>query len=103
MKEAHAYLPKSDGAYDFDEMSYYVPKERLDGVIDELGASVQPEVVEFIRSAEELKMKCCMGEIDVQTFNKTCSSLEEALLAKVGVWAYQTPTYQRVYQALSNG
>ena len=83
MKEAHAYLPKSDGAYDFDEMSYYVPKERLDSVIDELGASVQPEVVDFIRHAEELKMKCCMGEIDVQTFNKTCSSLEEALLVKV--------------------
>ena len=102
MKDVHEYSSKSDGAYDLDEMSYYLPKERLDSGIDKLGSSVQPEVVDFIRRVEDLKMKCCMGEIDVQSFNKKCSSLEDALLAKIGVWAYQTQTYQRFYQALSN-
>lgn len=103
MKDVHEYSPESDGAYDLDEMSYYLPKERLDSVIDKLGNSLRPEVIDFIRRAEELKMRCCKGELDVQTFNRACSSLEDSLVAKIGVWAYQTTTYQKVYQALSNG
>ncbi len=101
MAISHIYDPTVDGEYDFNSNDYYLTDIQISLASEKVSAENGTVVVAYIKETEMLKRDLCLGRMSDAEVTQKCNAAEEALLKKIGVWAYQTEAFRQFYSAIS--
>ena len=98
----HIYNPFADGEYDFESDEYYLTDDQIKRAVGKVSANDKATVLGYIEETEILKRNFCLGRLPEADVTQKCNAAEEALLKKIGVWAYQTEAFRQFYSAISH-
>ncbi len=98
----HIYDPSVDGEYDFESNNYYLTDNQIHAASEKVSADNGMLVVGYIEETEKLKRDLCLGKMSNADVTRKCNAAEDALLKKIGVWAYQTEAFRQFYSAISH-